>query len=120
MDKKARRRATMKKWRAANPRSDGHRAERYGITEAQYKCILSLQHGACAICRLPETCKGSKGKVRPLTVDHDHRTGEVRGLLCNKCNVGIGNLRDSVLLLQSAIAYLESDHQHIKLVKTFF
>jgi hypothetical protein len=55
----------------------------------------------CAICRQPERTPG-----RALAVDHDHATGEVRGLLCGNCNRGIGFLGDSAELLESAAGYL--------------
>jgi hypothetical protein len=85
----------------------------YGLTRAQYDSLLILQNGVCAICRRgPE----GSGKKR-LTVDHDHRTGEVRGLLCNHCNVALGNLRDDPLVTRAAAAYLESSHDHVELVK---
>lgn len=77
-----------------------HRAPaKYGITPEVYRALWIAQQGECAICGLPE-------KTRRLSIDHDHLTGEVRGLLCNNCNAGIGKLNDSVPHLQAAIAYL--------------
>jgi hypothetical protein len=51
--------------------------------------------------------RGGRGN-NTAHVDHDHVTGEVRGLLCHACNIGIGGLRDSIALLKNAVAYLES------------
>lgn len=75
---------------------------RYGITVDHYNEMLMTQNGVCAICS-----KSPSGKKQRLCVDHCHKTGEVRGLLCNDCNVGIGRLKDDIELLVSAIVYLE-------------
>lgn len=71
-----------------------------GITEAQYNAWLEKQKGLCAIC------KGVNADGRTLDVDHDHQTGYIRGLLCRKCNMGIGNLSDSYTTLCAAIHYM--------------
>ena len=72
---------------------------RYGITQAQYDAILAHQGGACGVCQ---------GKRRyPLHVDHDHKTGRVRGLLCKSCNrrlLPAGH--DDPVLFDRAISYL--------------
>jgi hypothetical protein len=73
---------------------------RYGITLAEYNILLESQGGVCKICRR----KSPQGKR--LSVDHDHNTGRVRGLLCNPCNLVLGNANESVLTLQAAILYL--------------
>lgn len=73
----------------------------YGITREEYDAILEAQGGKCAICRR------ATGASRNLSVDHDHKTGEVRGLLCTPCNRDVlGHLRDSVLALLRAVRYL--------------
>ena len=73
----------------------------YGITAEQYDEMFEAQGGVCAICGRPP-------KNMPLNVDHDHETGEVRGLLCWSCNHRVlGAVRDSIELLQRAAAYLE-------------
>ena len=80
----------------------------YGITIEDYVRMLEEQGGRCAICRTDEP--GGSGSR--FAVDHDHKTGEVRGLLCKNCNTGIGLLQDNVLILEQAIRYLnekESD-----------
>lgn len=61
----------------------------------------------CDICHQPETATRN-GRVRMLNKDHDHRTGEWRGLLCSRCNSAIGLFSDNVGLLKAAIAYLEN------------
>ena len=77
----------------------------YGIDAAVYARMLAEQKGVCAICEQPET-KIEKGHVRQLSVDHNHKTGAVRGLLCSNCNVAIGLFCDDVAVLQRAIGYL--------------
>lgn len=79
----------------------------YGLTPNAYQALLDKQGGVCAICRNPETHK-IKGTLSHLAVDHDHTTGAVRGLLCNKCNHGVGNFCDSTELLEQAIEYLHT------------
>lgn len=74
---------------------------RYGVTEAHYKELVASQDGKCAIC-----C--TEPESRQLHIDHDHKSGKVRGLLCHKCNNGIGLFSDSVQLLTSAVDYLIS------------
>lgn len=70
------------------------------MTIEQYDALVEEQLGFCAIChRNP----GPRG----LDVDHDHRTGEVRGLLCSRCNTGLGLFADLPLFLYRAAAYLE-------------
>ena len=78
----------------------------YGIDLARYEEMYESQNGLCAICQQPETFK-SRGTVRLLSVDHDHATGLVRGLLCNNCNVGLGNFQEDPRLLRVALAYME-------------
>lgn len=78
---------------------DYHILPAYGLTMEEYEVILIKQNGMCAIC------KNLPGKKR-LHVDHDHKTGKLRGLLCFKCNVGLGNFGDSTELLKAALEYL--------------
>jgi hypothetical protein len=74
----------------------------YGLTVEDYDRMYEEQGGACAICRNPK----NDGPRPSLHVDHDHATGEVRGLLCNLCNVGLGSFGDDIERLGQAIAYL--------------
>jgi hypothetical protein len=82
------------------PHRGRRRQSRYGITAEQYDAMLAAQGGVCAICG--EVCKSG----RSLAVDHDHVTGEVRGLLCGTCNRGIGYLKDDATLLKAALHYV--------------
>lgn len=77
----------------------------YGIDFADYQRMLIAQKGVCAICEQPET-KMEKGRIRLLSVDHNHTTGAVRGLLCGNCNMAIGFACDDTGTLRKAIAYL--------------
>ena len=70
----------------------------HGLSLDDYKAILERQHGCCAVCLKPST--------RRLVVDHDHDTGQVRGLLCDPCNTAIGVLGDNEAGLLRALAYL--------------
>ena len=93
--------ARAKRAAAAEPASDYMR-RKYGITIAEYNEILALQLGVCAICEKAET--GGKR----FAIDHDHKTGKIRGLLCYACNTSLGRFNDEPSLLESAAAYLRS------------
>jgi transketolase len=86
--------------------SDKERQRRFGITPEGYSDLFKSQNGTCAICKQPETAT-RLGKVKALAVDHCHRSGVVRGLLCADCNTGIGKLKENKNILLSAIRYLD-------------
>ena len=88
-----RRRATEADFR------DRERARRYGLSLEELRAMLARQGNACAICR-----KAGVG----LHIDHCHATGKVRGLLCRKCNQGLGNYNDDPSLTAAATAYLKA------------
>lgn len=111
------RRAKAKRWREKNP--DRTRELKlqsmYGLAKGEYAARLNEQGGVCAICKQPETSIDPRwgGGPKRLCVDHDAVTGVVRGLLCYACNTGIGKLRHSQQILQSAIQYVkEGGVQH--------
>lgn len=79
---------------------------RYGITQEQFEEMFEAQGGVCAICGSAAT-PGIGPASQRLHVDHDHRTGKVRALLCNNCNRGLGYLQDDYELLLKAVAYLK-------------
>jgi hypothetical protein len=99
----------LNKWRAENPEKRkqqnarrNHRVNNlrnlYGLSPEDFELMARTQNGLCAICQsLPDQ----------LVVDHCHITGNVRGLLCNKCNRGIGQLNDDIETVRSALEYLE-------------
>jgi hypothetical protein len=78
----------------------------FGIDLTKFREMMSEQSGGCAICGNPETAI-RQGRLLPLSVDHNHTTGSVRGLLCTACNIGIGSLAENPERLRAAIAYLE-------------
>jgi len=80
---------------------------RYGMTMETYQTLFDMQGGVCAICHKPETGKANNGKTRLLAVDHCHENGNIRGLLCGKCNRIIGELGDDPLLFRAMADYLD-------------
>jgi hypothetical protein len=105
---------SYKKYRASEKyrRSymNGHLKRKYGITLEKYKELVEAQNGVCKICggiTPNRDWKDGRKQWLQLFVDHDHKTGKIRGLLCNTCNVGISLLKDDIRLLESAIRYLK-------------
>lgn len=78
----------------------------YGISEKEYWTMNTRQGSRCAICGQFETRRDHDSSLY-LSVDHDHRTGKIRGLLCNHCNTGLGSFRDNPARLRAAALYLE-------------
>lgn len=76
----------------------------FNLEYDKYLEMLEKQNNCCAICNVNQDTLKKK-----LSVDHNHITGKVRGLLCEQCNFGIGNLKDSLELLKQAIKYLEEN-----------
>ncbi len=116
-EKKRINREKTKLWRLANPDKQKemnrlyrekhprkfrhyHLKKTYGITVEQYDKMFKEQNGVCAICNQQEPIHDS------LAVDHSHKTNAVRSLLCTKCNLVLGQLNESVELLQKSIDYL--------------
>ena len=116
--------ATVREWRIANKdkcrktermwyHADADRARdaslraKYGINLNQYNELSKSQKDVCAICSQPEsTIDPHTSLPRVLAVDHCHETNRIRGLLCDRCNVGLGNFKDNPNLLDSAASYL--------------
>lgn len=76
----------------------------YSITIEGYNELLAKQGGCCSICNI--NVSELKGAKKHLCVDHCHKTGRIRGLLCDKCNRGIGLLQDDTAIIQNALVYL--------------
>jgi len=76
--------------------------KKYGIKATEYENMFRCQEGKCAICE--ETTPGQN-----LHIDHNHETGEVRGLLCSQCNMFIGLAKEDKNILSRAIKYLEEE-----------
>lgn len=74
---------------------------KYGLSEKEHKHLLKEQNYKCAICGIPQS------ELRTaLCVDHDHKTGKIRGLLCTLCNQGLGSFRDNQSNIENALYYL--------------
>jgi hypothetical protein len=98
------RQAELRREHAKRRTEDYSRFMNYDISPVEYGILFAQQNGVCAICREPgRTAYRSKD----LCVDHDHKTGRVRALLCGGCNSAIGFLRESPLLARAAATYLE-------------
>ncbi len=82
-----------------------HLVRKFGIHEELYDMMLASQRGGCAIC-------GKGPTTKRLAVDHCHDTGEIRGLLCDRCNRGLGSFRDDPELLARASRYLKLSTKH--------
>ena len=93
------RNARVRVYRANNldKNADKQLRRYYGISLDQYNKMFSDQQGKCAIC----------GKAEKLHVDHCHTTSKIRGLLCGRCNRGIGSFKDSITSLLNAARYLQ-------------
>lgn len=103
--------AWVREWYQRNPDASRlyslrNRLKRHGMTEADYLAMFEAQGGACVICRQPETRTNRRGERYLLAIDHDHETGQVRGLLCQECNKGLGAFDDDPDRLTAAAAYL--------------
>lgn len=104
-------RAAYLKRITAEKKADWRRKTRYGLTPGAYAEMLGRQNGVCAICKQPESIT-FKGVVQPLSIDHCHATGVVRGLLCRACNSSLGLLNDDperILALARYIAFFKDD-----------
>jgi len=96
-------RSQVRTWRKNNPeRTRSHRLKyKYGITLTEYNSILEKQNGVCAICH--------KLNYRNLSVDHNHITGKIRGLLCDACNVSLGLLGEDIGSIERILVYLKNN-----------
>ena len=75
--------------------------KRYGLSKSDYEKLLLKQGGACAICR------GTKWEGSGPHIDHDHASGNVRGILCTRCNTALGQIHDSLATARGLVEYLE-------------
>jgi len=89
--------------------SHRHKLKTYGLTIQDYEDLLGKQNYQCAICRRPETAQ-LNNKTKRLSVDHCHETNQVRGLLCSRCNLLLGQVDDDWLRLDNAMEYLTYWH----------
>jgi Recombination endonuclease VII len=98
---KERRKKSKSLWRNKNLEYHRkyYRTRRYDITYEEFLDLLKIQDYKCAICSCKITEESSK-------IDHNHLTNKVRKILCAKCNIGLGQFDDSIMLLNKAIQYL--------------
>ena len=107
---KKREAAYTKAWRERNDlhvrmsRVDWYRLKTYGMTRGDYDALIEKQKGLCAMCG--EVPRVPRDKRLGLHVDHCHKTGKIRELLCFSCNSALAHLRDDVSRAQAAIRYL--------------
>lgn len=73
----------------------------YKLSEEEYEALQNKQNNKCAIC--------GKSSSKVLVIDHSHKTGKVRGLLCFSCNIMLGHIKDNVSLLEQAISYIKKN-----------
>jgi hypothetical protein len=84
----------------------------YGITLNEYHKLSEEQNNLCLICGNEEIVIDKRlNKKRSLAVDHNHKTGKVRGLLCTSCNHLLGNANDNIQILEKAITYLKDNEE---------
>lgn len=98
-------RESQRAWEQANPHfaKEGHLKRKYGLTLAAFDALFNAQGRVC------RCCGSSDPKYKyGWCVDHDHVTGEIRGIVCHDCNVGIGRLGDTLEGVQRAVIYLSS------------
>jgi hypothetical protein len=89
--------------RAINKKSnDKRRHEKFGLPQGWYTTQYEKQNGSCAICYGQQ-----EGKPKDFAIDHNHSTGQIRGLLCNRCNTSIGKFKEDPEILLNAIKYLK-------------
>lgn len=89
-------------------RTRNHHLKRsYGLSSDEYFDLVKEQENKCAICKQVETRLTKTGDIKPLSVDHNHVTGEVRMLLCNDCNALLGFCKEDPSILEAAKTYLE-------------
>jgi hypothetical protein len=95
-------------WNTLDYRRRYSRLRKYGLTPEGFDAILALQGDRCAICRSKSPKSARNGT---WCVDHDHVTGQVRGLLCNLCNRAVGMFQDDPKIIRAAVRYVERHRQ---------
>lgn len=100
---RVRKRTDGNSWRCSVNELSKIRVRKYGVDEETVQEMLRQQGGGCAICGR----KQPNGNSNVFHVDHDHTTGQVRGILCSSCNIGIGSLGDDARIVYAAFKYLE-------------
>ena len=104
------------RYRILDQGKESHYRRKYGITLEQLSALYKEQGEKCACCGVqlpnPATTKTKHGRGQ-WHLDHDHETGEIRGVLCHRCNMGLGMFKDDTLRLQKAIRYLNGSNRDL-------
>ena len=106
-------RANSVKYRASEKGRNTYLQKLYKISHKEVERVEQIIKGVCTIC-------GCSDKTRRLCVDHDHKTNKFRGLLCARCNRGIGMFRDNPILLEKASTYLRATASSVEIVIPIF
>jgi len=85
---------------------ESHYLNNYNIKFQDFLELLDFQGGLCPICK-EDLIEGSKGSEKPC-LDHNHKTGEVRGIIHSRCNIALGYFRDNIEALEGAVKYLKN------------
>ncbi|MCK5612564.1 endonuclease VII domain-containing protein [Candidatus Pacearchaeota archaeon] len=103
-------RARQRRYNARNPQvmRQINLKKKYGIVIEEYNIMFESQGGVCLICGCSETVKRND-KIKNLAVDHNHVTGKVRGLLCQKCNQALGLLGENPVVIKSLLEYITNN-----------
>jgi len=80
---------------------------KYGLPLGAYDLMLKSQNGKCAICKVSR----DPGYKKCFSVDHCHKTGKIRGLLCHACNIGLGLFKENIDTFKRVVTYLEEDSE---------
>lgn len=102
-------RERVKKWLKEHPGARTKYNRKYADTKwlEKFGELQEKQNGVCAICK--QSVSGMINSKSKLAVDHDHKTGKIRGLLCGSCNIGLGHFKDNIEYLTNAIVYLKEN-----------
>jgi hypothetical protein len=98
---------------SAEKRRDAYLQRTYHISLEEYNAREAAQHGLCLIC-----LRSPHGRVKLLVVDHNHKSGKVRGLLCSECNTALGLFYDDPKTMLAAVAYLNQEGNYAELERT--
>ncbi len=98
-----------KRWRQSEKGKASYLRTTYNLSLEDYEEILHQQKGRCKIC----SKEFNKKNPHDIGIDHNHKTGKIRGILCSKCNIALGALDDDIYKFLSAIKYLEDTKEKL-------
>ena len=108
-------------WKQERPRDRNrlkHHLKPFNLTVEEYEAMEEYQDHSCKICGIHKSlnAKDKNGVPKRLSVDHDHETMQIRGLLCNLCNSALGSFKDNIEFLKNAIRYLKGSKSSKKYI----